>query len=122
MRFSITTALAFAVVRSALANPGVSPASVNKNADPGSSFNVDKVVATPEILPKPDIVLLVNVTTSMTVPIVDIKTNLDNVISTVNGGQPNAQFAVASFGDLADPNGFQVNQATSLPYRPRSTP
>lgn len=111
MRFSTTTALAFALVRSALANPGVSPASVNKNADPGSSFNVDKVVATPEIPPKPDVVLLVDVTESMSSAIGDIKANLDSVISTVNGGQPSAQFAVASFGDLADPNGFQVNQA-----------
>jgi plastocyanin len=110
MRFSIRTALAFAFVGPAVAEPGVSPASVNKASDPNSSFNINKVVTTPEILPKPDIVLLVDVTASMTGTIDNIKTNLDTVISSVDGGQPNAQFAVVSFGDLRDPNGFQVVQ------------
>src|SRR6266513_5519775 len=110
MRFSITTALAFALVGSALANPGLSPASVSENADPGSSFNVDKVVTTAEIPPKPDVVLLVDVTGSMGSAIASIKTNLDSVINTVIGAQSSAQFAVTSFGDLAFPNPFTVNQ------------
>jgi hypothetical protein len=110
MRFSITTALAFALFGPALASPGVSPASVTKTGDPGYSFNVDKVVTTPEIPPKPDVVLLVDVTGSMGPTIANIKTNLDKVISSVTGTQPNARFAVASFGDFADPNRFQVNQ------------
>jgi hypothetical protein len=110
MRFSITTALAFALVGSALANPGVSPASVSENADPGSSFNVDKVVTTAEIPPKPDVVLLVDDTGSMSPTIASIKTNLESVITAVIGVQPSAQFAVTSFGDLAFPNPFTVNQ------------
>jgi hypothetical protein len=110
MRLFTTTALAVALVGSTLATPGVSPASVIKTADPGSSFNVDKVVTTPEIPPKPDVVLLVDVTGSMGGAIGNIKTNLANVISTVKTAQPSAQFAVASFGDIADPNAFQVNQ------------
>jgi hypothetical protein len=108
MRFSIT-ALAFAL-GSALATPGISPASVSNDADPGSSFAVDKVVATAEIPPKPDVVLLVDDTGSMGPAIANIKTNLDSVISTVTGGQPTAQFAVTSFGDLAFPNPFTVKQ------------
>jgi hypothetical protein len=113
MRFSNTTTLAFAFafVGSVLANPGVSPATVSKDADPGTSFNVDKVVTTPEILPKPDVVLLIDVTGSMGSSIENIKTNLVNVISDVSKVQPNAQFAVASFGDFKDPNKFQVVQA-----------
>jgi von Willebrand factor type A domain len=111
MRFANSTALAFALVGSVLADPGVSPASVGKAADPGTSFKVDKVVTTPEILPKPDVVLLIDVTGSMGPFINNIKTNLVNVISDVSRVQPNAQFAVASFGDFADPNRFQVNQA-----------
>lgn len=108
MRFSIPASLAFALVGPAFADPGVTPASVNKASDPGSSFNVDKVVTTPKILPKPDVVLLIDVTSSMTDPIVNIKTNLRTVISTVDRDQPDAQFAVVSFGDLRDPNGFEV--------------
>src|SRR5205814_6940385 len=110
MRFSNTTTLAFALVGSVLADPGVSPASVSTDADPGRSFNVSKVVTTPEILPKPDVVLLIDVTGSMGGSIQNIKTNLVNVISDVSKVQPNVQFAVASFGDFDDPNRFQVNQ------------
>lgn len=110
MRFSITTALAFALVRSALANPGVSPASVSENADPGSSFNFDKVVATAEIPPLPDVVLLVDSTGSMGTTITNIKTNLESVITAVTHLQPTAQFAVASFGDIEDPIPFAVKQ------------
>jgi hypothetical protein len=117
MRFSNITALAFALVGSVLADPGVSPISVSKDADPGTSFNVDKVVTTPEILPKPDVVLLIDVTLSMGGSIDNIKTNLVTVISDVSRVQPNAQFAVVSFGDFGDPNRFQVDQAlTSDPF------
>ncbi|KIW33602.1 uncharacterized protein PV07_00438 [Cladophialophora immunda] len=111
MRFSITAALAFALVGSALSSPGVSPASVSENADPGSSFNIDKVVTTAEIPPKPDVVLLVDVTGSMSPTIDNIKTNLEAVITAVMNVQPSAQFAVASFGDIADPKPFTVLQA-----------
>ena len=110
MRFSITAALTFGLTRAAFADPGVSPASVNKPADPGSYVNVDKIVTTPEIPPKPDVVLLVDVTGSMGVAIDNIKKNLDKVINTVTDGQPDSQFAVVSFGDLQDPNGFKVVQ------------
>ncbi|KAK3348919.1 hypothetical protein B0T25DRAFT_609227 [Lasiosphaeria hispida] len=110
MLFSITTALALAIVRPTLASPGVLPARVSQRADAGSSFDISKVVTTPEIPPRPDVVLLVDVTGSMGNAISNIKTNLANVIATVKDGQPTAQFAVASFGDLNDPNGFQVNQ------------
>lgn len=109
MRFSIPTT-AFALLGRALAGPGVSPASVNQTSDPGLSFLIKKAVSTPEIPPKPDVVLLVDVTASMSSTLANIKTNLATVISTVKGTQPGAEFAVVSFGDLADPNGFKVNQ------------
>ena len=110
MRLSTTTALAFALLRSASASPGVLPASVQQKADPGSSFIVDKVVTTPEILPKPDVVLLVDVTGSMSVALADLKLNLIKVVTAVNA-QPDARFAVVSFGDLTDSDGgFKVVQ------------
>ncbi|KAH7401299.1 hypothetical protein BKA66DRAFT_450155 [Pyrenochaeta sp. MPI-SDFR-AT-0127] len=110
MRSFNTTAMAFALFRFVFADPGVSPASVSKDADPGTSFNIDKVVTTPQIPPKPDVVLLIDVTGSMGPSINNIKTNLINVISDVSRVQPNAQFAVSSFGDFTDANRFQVNQ------------
>jgi hypothetical protein len=112
MRFFTTTGLAFALVGSALADPGVSPASVNKDVDPGSSFEVDKVVTTAEIPPTPDVVFLVDVTGSMAGAINNIKTNLDSIISTITAAQPSALFAVTSFGDYTmGPYAFEVNQA-----------
>lgn len=110
MHFSTVTAVALALVRASLADPGVTPASVKRDADPGTSFNINKVVTTFEIPPKPDVVLLIDVTGSMSSTIDNIKSNLGSVISTVTGTQPAAQFAVVSFGDLDDgpDRGFKV--------------
>ncbi|KAK0639387.1 hypothetical protein B0T16DRAFT_463070 [Cercophora newfieldiana] len=110
MRFSVTAALACAFTRQVLGDPGISPASVEQKADPESSFQITKTVITPEIPPKPDVVLLVDVTSSMGGAINNIKSKLNTIIDSVKATQPNAQFAVASFGDLRDRNGFQVNQ------------
>lgn len=110
MRFSLTTALASTLAGLVLANSAVSPASVSQSANPASSFFLFKVVSTPEIPPKPDVVLLVDVTGSMGGAIANIKTNLLSVISTVKASQPAAEFAIASFGDVAEPNPFQVRQ------------
>lgn len=111
MRWS--TALVSVLVGRALATtPGVSPASVSQSQDPGTSFNIQKTVNTPEIPTTPDIVLLVDNTGSMFGPISDIKDNLKSVVSSVTGSQPTAVFAVTEFGD--DQGGssvpFQVDQ------------
>ncbi|KAK5652005.1 hypothetical protein OQA88_10908 [Cercophora sp. LCS_1] len=110
MRFSITTIIASALTGPALGEPGISPAAVEQKADPESSFQITKTVITPVIPPKPDVVLLVDVTGSMGGAINNIKSQLNTIIDSVKATQPNAQFAVASFGDLFDPNGFRVNQ------------
>ena len=111
MRFAATASLALALLGPAIAEPGVSPAAVRKEADPGTSFDIDKVVTTPQIPPTPDVVLLVDVTGSMGGALDNIKENLRHIITTVKDAQANAQFAVVSFGDLNDANGgFEVLQ------------
>jgi hypothetical protein len=98
MRWS--TALVSALVGRALATtPGVSPASVSQSQNPGTTFNIQKTVNTPEIPPTPDIVLLVDNTYSMYSAISDIIANLKSVISSVTSSQPTAEFAVVEFGD-----------------------
>lgn len=98
MRWS--TALVSALVGRALATtPGVSPASVSQSQNPGTTFNIQKTVNTPEIPPTPDIVLLVDNTGSMSSAISDIIANLKSVISSVTSSQPTAEFAVVEFGD-----------------------
>src|SRR4051812_39080894 len=65
MRFSTSVLAGLALFGTALTKPGVLPALVTQVVDPGASFHVSKVVSTPEIPPKPDVVLLVDVTGSM---------------------------------------------------------
>ncbi|MGA4506358.1 vWA domain-containing protein [Propionibacteriaceae bacterium G1746] len=81
---------------------GVDPATVNESKDPGTSFTVTKTVSTPVIPPKPDIVLVVDATGSMGGPINNVKTEMGNIIATVQASQPEAQFAVVSYRDEGD--------------------
>lgn len=88
---------------------GVSPATVEKSLDPGATVHVTKTVTTPEIPPKPDIVLLVDHTSSMGTAIGSVQAEMSNIISTVKASQPDAQFAVAQYCD-PDENPFNVLQ------------
>jgi von Willebrand factor type A domain/HYR domain len=106
-RSSLLGALvALVVAASASAAPGVTPASVSQAANPGATLTVTKAVETPPIPPNPDIVFLVDTTTSMGPAIANVRTNLQTVLSTVLAAQPTAQFAVADYKDTADPGGF----------------
>ncbi|MFI7576944.1 VWA domain-containing protein [Micromonospora sp. NPDC049497] len=96
------TAMVTALAVPAAAAPGVSPAVVDRDADPGTSIPVSKVVSTPPIPPKPDVVLLVDTTGSMGGAIANVRTNLQQVITDVRAAQPSAQFAVASYRDTGD--------------------
>ncbi|MEU1489109.1 VWA domain-containing protein [Streptomyces sp. NPDC005776] len=84
------------------ADPWVTPASLHEALDPGGSTGVDKAVRTPAIPPKPDVVLLVDGTGSMGVPIDDVKTGLKDITATVRAEQPDSWFAVATYGDEKD--------------------
>ncbi|MEU1434215.1 VWA domain-containing protein [Streptomyces sp. NPDC005786] len=83
-------------------DPWVTPASLHEALDPGGSTGVDKAVRTPAIPPKPDVVLLVDGTGSMGVPIDDVKTGLKDITATVRAEQPDSWFAVATYGDEKD--------------------
>ncbi|MFB6977776.1 VWA domain-containing protein [Streptomyces scopuliridis] len=79
--------------------PPVTPAVVTERLDPGASLSVDKLVRTPAIPPKPDIVLLVDGTLSMEPSIEQIQRNLPVITERVTEEQPDSRFAVATFGD-----------------------
>ncbi|MFI7427942.1 VWA domain-containing protein [Micromonospora sp. NPDC049836] len=105
------TALTTAVAAPAWAAPGVDPATVDRSADPGSTIAISKVVSTPPIPPKPDVVLVVDTTGSMGPAIANVRTNLQQVINNVRGAQPSAEFAVASYRDEGDGSElFRVRQ------------
>ncbi|BCT77124.1 hypothetical protein SCMU_29660 [Sinomonas cyclohexanicum] len=90
---------------------GVSPSTVTKNVNPGDTIHVAKTVSTPTIPPKPDIVLVVDSTGSMEGAIGNVKTEMGNIVSTVQAAQPDAQFAVADYKDFnsGDPYGFRLD-------------
>lgn len=80
---------------------GVDPASVTKSLDPGASVTVTKTVTTPELPPKPDIVLVVDRTGSMGPAIANVKAEMGSLIDAIQAAQPDAEFAVVTY---CDPN------------------
>lgn len=89
---------------------GVSPGTVDEAVDPGDTIHVTKTVSTPTIPPKPDIVLVVDSTGSMGGAINNVKTEMGAIVATVQGAQPDAQFAVVNYKDTTDGAAvFQVN-------------
>ncbi|MEN3309514.1 MAG: hypothetical protein V7603_5716 [Micromonosporaceae bacterium] len=96
------TRLAFSRSASLLPVPPITPGPVDRIANPGGGFTVDQAVRTPSIPPTPDIVLLVDTTSSMDSAIADVRRNLHRVVQDVLAAQPTARFAVASFRDTGD--------------------
>ncbi|MEV4146876.1 translocation protein TolB [Amycolatopsis sp. NPDC049691] len=89
-----------------VAPPGpsrVDPAVVDIPVGQGSSAAIDKTVQTDRVPPRPDIVLLMDQTASMGKILDEMKGKLHTVIGTVRDKEPDAQFAVAAFGDRGDP-------------------
>ena len=92
--------------RAAAAESPVDPAVVETAVNPGGFFTVDKNVTTPVIPPRPDVVLLVDGTGSMTDAIAGVKENLSDITTTVRSAQPDSRFAVATYRDVQE-NGDQ---------------
>ncbi|MEU6717462.1 choice-of-anchor P family protein [Nonomuraea sp. NPDC046802] len=98
-------------VGTAYAAPGVTPADVTLDLDPGGSTTIAKTVSTPAIPPKPDITFLIDTTGSMGGVISNVRTNANTILSNVASAQPDAQFAVAEYRDVsADATSFRVAQ------------
>jgi hypothetical protein len=80
----------------AFAVPGVTPAHVSTTLLPGASTTVAKTVETPPIPPNPDIVFVADTTSSTGVAIGNVTGGAANIMSTVLGSQPAAEFGVAN--------------------------
>lgn len=96
----------------ALAAPGVTPAHHADALDPGASVTITKTVETPPIPPKPDIVFMADTTGSMGGSITNVRNNASAILSSIQGAQPSAQFAVAEYKDESDGAAavYRVNQ------------
>ena len=99
---SIAAAGALVATPALAMGAGVSPATYDASVNPGDTVHVTKTVSTPEIPPKPDIVLVVDETGSMGPAIANVKSEMGSIVSTVQGAQPQAQFAIASYKDVGD--------------------
>ncbi|MEU0531421.1 VWA domain-containing protein [Amycolatopsis tolypomycina] len=99
--------------------PGrVQPTVVDIPVGQGSSAAIAKTVPTDKVPARPDIVLLMDQTSSMGTALGNMQTGLTQVMGTLSTAQPEAQYAAVAFGDRDDvvdannPNGrlFQVQQ------------
>ncbi|MET9000961.1 VWA domain-containing protein [Amycolatopsis sp. NPDC004169] len=96
----------------------VDPGVVDIPVGQGSSASIRKTVPTDKVPARPDIVLLMDQTSSMGTALKDMQTNLTQVMGTITAAQPEAQYAAVAFGDRDDvvdannPHGrlFQVQQ------------
>lgn len=89
---------------------------IDRRASPGGGFTAEQTVATPAIPPLPDIVFLVDNTTSMRLPegdgVIDqLKRDIPKVIASVRQEQPEAWFGLATFGSKGDPQIYEPRQA-----------
>src|SRR6188768_2907002 len=106
-----TAVLSVVAAAAASAAPGVSPGSYSDALDPGAATTITKTVETPPIPPIPDIVLMADTTGSMGDSIANVRTNANAIVSTIQGAQPGAQFAVAEYKDEGSPSfGYQLDQ------------
>ncbi|MDX3189848.1 VWA domain-containing protein [Streptomyces sp. MN03-5084-2B] len=96
----------------------VEPGVVDIPVGQGSSAAISKTVPTDKVPARPDIVLLMDQTSSMGTALKNMQDNLTQVMTTLSTAQPEAQYAAVAFGDRRDPadannpNGrlFQVQQ------------
>jgi len=95
-------------------NPGVDPNSVNVMLTPGASTTVNKVVHTPPIPPRPDVVFLSDTTGSMGGAIANVQANATAIMNSVIGAQADSEFAAAEYRDFncsIDPFAYRLDQA-----------
>jgi Domain of unknown function DUF11/WD40-like Beta Propeller Repeat len=97
---------------------GVDPPTVERSAQRGTSFTVDKTVRTAGAsrtigpLVDPDIVLLIDDTGSMGAVVEDVRRDMRLLIDQVRAKHPSARFGVAAYRDEVDGPGldFRVEQ------------
>ncbi|MFI6099622.1 VWA domain-containing protein [Lentzea sp. NPDC051213] len=77
--------------------PPITQPAVDRPARQGSTFSLEQVVSTPRIPPKPDVVLLIDISGSMEDELEGVKEQLRKIIGQVRAVQPETRFGVASY-------------------------
>ncbi len=106
-----TAALVMLAATAAIADPGVTPSTVDLTLAPGASDVVAKAVETAAISPKPDIVFLADTTGSMGGALANVQSSIANIITSVRNQQPDAQFGAAQYKDEGDVFVYNLDSA-----------
>lgn len=96
-------ALMLVVAMGSTAFASVTPASVSATLAPGESIVVDKEVTTPEIAPKLDFLLLVDLSGSYYNDLTNIRAVDDGLFDDIRSAVPDSRFAVGTFIDYPTP-------------------
>jgi len=108
---ALATLFSMVIAAAAAAAPGVTPSTVTATLLPGQSATISKLVETSPIPPNPDIFFLADTTGSMGGAVANVRAGNANVMATVIGAQPTAQFGVGEYKDVGDVFVYRLNQA-----------
>jgi len=99
----------------ALAVDTLTPSSVTTTLAAGASTTVNKTLSLDGLPARADIIVSIDTTASMGVPIAQAQADAMNICSTVQGSIPGARFAVTALGDYpASPGGGPGDVAYAL--------
>lgn len=95
--------------------PDITLPDTDRPARQGSTFDLEQVVKTPRFPPKPDVVILIDISGSMGDELNSVKKTLTDVIDQVKTVQPDTQFGIASY---AGPENVGKTFNVHVPLRP----
>ncbi|MGW6449149.1 VWA domain-containing protein [Lentzea sp. NPDC055074] len=77
--------------------PQITVPATDRPARRGGTFDVEQVVRTPRVPPKPDVVLMIDISGSMDGEIASVKKTLIDIMGDISALQPESRFGIASF-------------------------
>jgi Bacterial Ig-like domain (group 1) len=107
-------AVALAQALPALGADTITPSTVTTTLQAGASTTVNKTLHLDGLPPRADIIVAVDTTGSMGIPIAQAQADAVNICNQVQGSIPGARFAVMDFEDYPPPEG--TGQAGDVPY------
>ncbi|MFD5825204.1 VWA domain-containing protein [Lentzea sp. NPDC060358] len=77
--------------------PQISEPETDRPARVSSTFDIAEVVHTPRVPPKPDVVVLIDISGSMSEELGSVKRTLDGIIGEIRAQQPETRFGIGSY-------------------------
>ncbi|MEJ2854020.1 MULTISPECIES: hypothetical protein [unclassified Saccharothrix] len=109
--------IAFARRTQAVEVPLVHPRSVGGSTPLGGQFTTSATLRTPEVPARPEIMFLLDTTSSMTSTIVAVRANLGEAMRQIAEKEPLARFGIAAYQDASDGEALRYQPATGMTTR-----